>query len=71
MIQEVLDARKQDFAKWLTPAVQKVLTGVKAMCLDYHKVARIPLIVNTAGESYTDGKSITVSLIASVIQNMG
>lgn len=62
MIQEVLDARKQDFAKWLTPAVQKVLTGVKAMCLDYHKAARIPLVVNTAGESYTNGKSITVSL---------
>ena len=56
MIQEVLDARKQDFAKWLTPAVQKVLTGVKAMCLDYHKAARIPLVVNTAGESYTNGK---------------
>lgn len=62
MIQEILDARKQDFTNWLTPAVKKVLTGVKAMCLDYHKAARIPLIVNTAGESYTDGKSITVSL---------
>lgn len=62
MIQEVLDARKQDFTNWLTPAVKKVLAGVKAMCLDYHKAANIPLIVNAAGESYTNGKSITVSL---------
>ncbi len=62
MIQEVLDARKQDFTNWLTPSVKKVLTGVKAMCLDYHKAANIPLIVNAAGESYTNGKSITVSL---------
>lgn len=62
MIQEVLDARKQDFTNWLSSAVQKVLTGVKAMCLDYHKAANIPLYVNNAGQSYTDGKSITVSL---------
>ena len=42
--------------------MKKVLTGVKAMCLDYHKAANIPLIVNAAGDSHTDGKSITVSL---------
>lgn len=62
MIQEVLDTRKQDFANWLTPAVKKVLDGVKAMCLDYHKATEIPLLMNAVGESYTDGKSITVSL---------
>lgn len=67
MLDEIKEEQRKKFVSWMSGSnrnsIQKVLEGVKGMCLDSHKARKIPLELSTDGQSYTDGKSIHVSLM--------
>lgn len=63
VLAELAEARRAEYIHWVNRMrIPDILKGVQAMCLDFQRASQMPLIVNGEGNSYTDGKTIVVSL---------